>query len=141
MTAPKWSSRVEYFLVVGTLAVLSTNGLAETAPQTRTPGKQFMVARYTKIPPAIDGVFSPAEWARAIPVFVEGSRSPATPPGVVPNIGVPYLDDDVEILIDGDRQPGDAHMAGTCGPSNPNCPTRSSIMKAFNSSLRCATRV
>ena len=164
MTSPKWSSRVAYFLVVGTLAVLSTNGLAETARQTRTPGKQFMVARYTKIPPAIDGVFSPAEWAGAVPVFVEGSRSPATPPGVVPNIGVPYLfppdssvdssfriytlyddsnlyvgvdvtddiiicdgpvpylDDDVEILIDGDRQPGDAHMAGTCGPSNPNCP-------------------
>ena len=91
MTSPKWSSRVAYFLVVGTLAVLSTNGLAETAPQTRTPGKQFMVAQYTKIPPAIDGVFSPAEWGRAIPVFVEGSRSPATPPGVVPNIGLPYL--------------------------------------------------
>jgi len=35
---------------------------------------------------------------------------------------VPYLDDDVEIMIDGDRQPGDAHMAILCGPGNPNCP-------------------
>jgi hypothetical protein len=35
---------------------------------------------------------------------------------------VPYLDDDVEIMIDGDRQPGDAHMALLCGPGNPDCP-------------------
>jgi hypothetical protein len=95
---------------------------------------------------------------------VEGTSSPATPPGVVPNIGlpylfppdrpadssfkiytlydnnnlyvavdvtddivicdgpVPYLDDDVEIMIDGDREPGDVQMAFLCGPNNPNCP-------------------
>jgi len=35
---------------------------------------------------------------------------------------VPYLDDDAEIFIDGDRQPGDAVMAILCGPNNPNCP-------------------
>jgi len=35
---------------------------------------------------------------------------------------VPFLDDDVEIMIDGDRQPGDIVMALTCGPNNPNCP-------------------
>lgn len=123
-----------------------------------------MIARYTKTPPVIDGVFSLAEWGRAVPVYVEGTSSPATPPGVVPNIGlpylfppdspadssftiyalydennlyvavdvtddivvcdgpVPYLDDDAEIMIDGDRQPGDAHMAFSCGPGNPNCP-------------------
>jgi hypothetical protein len=35
---------------------------------------------------------------------------------------VPYLDDDAEIMIDGDRQPGDIVMALLCGPSNPDCP-------------------
>lgn len=35
---------------------------------------------------------------------------------------LPYLDDDAEIMIDGDRQPGDAHMGVNCGPNNPNCP-------------------
>ena len=35
---------------------------------------------------------------------------------------VPYLDDDAEISIDGDRQPGDVLMAELCGPNNPNCP-------------------
>src|SRR6201981_1494055 len=35
---------------------------------------------------------------------------------------VPYLDDDAEIMIDGDRQPGDIHMALVCGPNNPDCP-------------------
>ena len=35
---------------------------------------------------------------------------------------VPYLDDDAEIMIDGDRQPGDVQMALLCGPENPNCP-------------------
>jgi hypothetical protein len=163
MTSPKRSGRIAYFLVVGTLAVLSTNGLAEKANQTRTPGKQFMVARYTSTPPVIDGVFSPAEWQGAVPVHVNGN-TPATAPGVVPSIGlpnlfppdspsdssfavytlyddnnlylavdvtddvvicdgpVPFLDDDAEIMIDGDRQPGDAHMALVCGPNNPNCP-------------------
>jgi len=33
----------------------------------------------------------------------------------------PFLDDDVEIMIDGDRQNGDVVMAEQCGPSNPNC--------------------
>jgi len=35
---------------------------------------------------------------------------------------VPFLDDDVEVMIDGDRRPGDVHMALICGPSNPDCP-------------------
>lgn len=35
---------------------------------------------------------------------------------------VPFLDDDAEIMIDGDRRPGDVHMATNCGPNNPNCP-------------------
>jgi len=35
---------------------------------------------------------------------------------------VPYLDDDAEVMIDGDRQPGDVHMALVCGPNNPDCP-------------------
>jgi Carbohydrate family 9 binding domain-like len=157
-------SRVACLLVVGTLVLLSNAFCQSTAPKSRIAGKQFMVARYTKTPPVIDGVFSLSEWGRAIPVYVEGTSSPATPPGVVPNIGlpylfppdspadssfkiyalyddnnlyvavdvtddiiicdgpVPYLDDDVEILIDGDRRPGDAHMAVNCGPNNPNCP-------------------
>ena len=165
MRSPKWLSRAPYLLVVGTLLLLSRSAISQSAsPQSRIAGKQLMIARYTKTPPVIDGVFSPAEWARAVPVFVEGSSSPATPPGVVPNIGlpylfppdspadssfriyalyddsnlyvavdvtddiiicdgpVPYLDDDAEIMIDGDRQPGDAHMALVCGPNNPNCP-------------------
>jgi hypothetical protein len=110
MTSPTRSGRIAYFLVVGTLAVLSTNGLAEKANQTRTPGKQFMVARYTSTPPVIDGVFSPAEWQGAVPVHVNGN-TPATAPGVVPSIGLPNL-----------LAPGDAHMALVCGPNNPNCP-------------------
>jgi len=156
MTSPKWLAQVAWLLVVGTVVMLS-------ASQTRIPGKQFMVARYTNTPPVIDGKFSWAEWEGATPVYVDGS-SPATAPGIVPNIGlpyllppdspadssfkiytlyddnnlyvavdvtddivicdgpVPYLDDDVEIMIDGDRRPGDAHMAINCGPSNPNCP-------------------
>jgi len=149
-------------MVVGTL-VLSTSALAQEKGKNRIPGKQFMVARYTNTPPVIDGVFSPGEWHRAVPVYVDGS-TPATAPGVVPNIGlpylfppdspadssftiyalyddnnlyvavdvtddivicdgpVPYLDDDAEIMIDGDRQPGDIHMALVCGPNNPDCP-------------------
>lgn len=164
MTTPKWPSRVPCLLVVGTLLFFSRGAAAQATPQRRIAGKQLMIARYTDTPPVIDGVFSRAEWAGAMPVFVEGSRSPAVPPGVVPNIGlpylfppdspadssftvytlyddhnlyvavdvtddiiicdgpVPYLDDDAEIMIDGDRQPGDAHMANTCGPNNPNCP-------------------
>ena len=35
---------------------------------------------------------------------------------------VPFLDDDVEVMIDGDRQPGDALFAFICGPFNPDCP-------------------
>src|SRR5215467_210199 len=165
MRSPKWLSRAPYLLVVGTLLLLSRSAISQSAsPQSRIAGKQLMIARYTKTPPVIDRVFSLAEWGRAIPVSVEGTSSPATPPGVVPNIGlpylfppdsrsdssftiyalyddsnlyvavdvtddiiicdgpVPYLDDDAEIMIDGDRQPGDAHMALVCGPNNPNCP-------------------
>ena len=119
-----------------------------------------MVARYTSTPPVIDGVFSPEEWAGALPVYVAGSLHPATAPGVVPKIPglpylfapdspqdssftiytlydannlyvavdvldqiiicdgpVPYLDDDAEIFIDGDCQPGDLEMATVCGQS------------------------
>jgi len=165
MTAPKWRSRAPYLLVVGTLLLLSRSAVSQSSPQNRIAGKQFMVARYTKTPPVIDGVFSPGEWKGAIPVFVKGSSSPATPPGVVPKIPglpylfppdnpadssftvytlyddstlyvavdvnddiiicdgpVPYLDDDAEIMIDGDRQPGDVQMAELCGPNYPNCP-------------------
>ena len=166
MTSPKGLSGVPGFLMVGTLLLLLSSSAISQAPppQSRIAGKQLMIARYTKTPPVIDGVFSQAEWAGAIPVFVEGSSSPGTPPGVVPNIGlpylfppdspadssftvytlyddsnlyvavdvtddiifcdgpVPYLDDDAEIMIDGDRQPGDVHMAVNCGPNNPNCP-------------------
>lgn len=165
MTSAKWLSRLPWFLVVGTLLLFSESVTSQSSPQLRIAGKQIMVARYTKIPPAIDGVFSPGEWAGAIPIFVEGSSSPATPPGVVPKIPgvpylfppdnpadssftiytlyddsnlyvavdvsddiiicdgpVPYLDDDAEIMIDGDRQPGDVQMAESCGPNNPNCP-------------------
>lgn len=35
---------------------------------------------------------------------------------------LPWLDDDAEIMVDGDRQPDDWNMASLCGPSNPNCP-------------------
>jgi hypothetical protein len=162
MTSPNRLCPITYLMVVGTL-VLSTSALAQEKGTTRIPGKQFMVARYTNTPPVIDGVFSPGEWQRAVPVYVNGS-TPATAPGVVPNIGlpylfppdspadssftiyalyddnnlyvavdvtddivicdgpVPYLDDDAEIMIDGDRQPGDIHMALVCGPNNPDCP-------------------
>lgn len=165
MASPKCLSRVTRWLVVGTLVFLSSSAISQSvSPRNRIAGKQFMAARYTNVPPVIDGVFSLSEWGRAIPVNVEGTSSPATPPGVVPNIGfpyllppdsaadssftiyalydnnnlyvavdvtddivicdgpVPYLDDDVEIMIDGDRQPGDVHMAELCGPNNPNCP-------------------
>jgi hypothetical protein len=165
MASPKCLSSVTRWLVVGTLVLLSSSAISQSvSPQSRIPGKQFMIARYTKTPPVIDGVFSLSEWGAAIPVYVEGTSSPATPPGVVPNIGlpslfppdspgdssfkiytlydnnnlyvavdvtddivicdgpVPYLDDDVEIMIDGDREPGDVHMAFLCGPNNPNCP-------------------
>ena len=165
MTSPRRLSGVTCLLVVGTLILLPSSAICQsTSPQSRIAGKQFMVARYTKTPPVIDGVFSLTEWGRALSVYVEGSSTPAIPPGVVPNIGlpylfppdspadssftiyslyddnnlyvavdvtddiiicdgpVPYLDDDAEIMIDGDRQPGDVHMALACGPSNPNCP-------------------
>jgi len=35
---------------------------------------------------------------------------------------VAWLDDDVEVFIDGDRQPFDWAAALFCGPSNPDCP-------------------
>jgi len=163
MTPPKSHFRIAFGIVLG-LLVFSSNALAgDDTNETRIPGKQFMVARYTNTPPIIDGIFRPGQWRGASPVYVDGS-TPATAPGVVPNIGlpflfppdspadssftiytlyddnnlyvavdvvddivicdgpVPYLDDDVEIMIDGDRQPGDVHMALVCGPNNPNCP-------------------
>jgi Carbohydrate family 9 binding domain-like len=35
---------------------------------------------------------------------------------------VAFLDDDVELFIDGDKQPFDLLAALVCGPSNPDCP-------------------
>src|SRR5215467_6006608 len=164
MRIPSRACRIGYLLVAGFLA-LSTSALTQVGTaKSQVPGKQFMVAVLTNSAPVIDGVFSPGEWAGAVPVYVTGSSHPAAPPGVVPNIGlpflfppdspadssftiyalyddnnlyvavdvtddivicdgpVPYLDDDVEVMIDGDRQPGDIHMAYTCGPGNPDCP-------------------
>jgi hypothetical protein len=140
-------------------------GILGGTHETTIPGKQVMVANYTNHPPTIDGVFRPFEWIGAIPVYVDGT-TPATAPGVVPNIpwlpnlrppdspedssftiytlyddnylyvavnvtddivitdsDLPYLDDDVEVMIDGDREPGDYAMANLCGSSNPDCPT------------------
>ena len=92
MTSRTWLSRAIYWLVVGILVELSGIAIAQSIlPQSRIAGKQFMIARYTKTAPVIDGVFSLAEWGSALPVYVEGTSSPATPPGVVPNIGLPYL--------------------------------------------------
>jgi Carbohydrate family 9 binding domain-like len=144
--------------------LVATGGHADFtgSRETTIPGKQVMVANYTSHPPTIDGVFHPFEWRGAIPVYVDGS-TPATAPGVVPNIpwlpnlrppdspedssftiytlydenylyvavnvtddivitdsDLPYLDDDVEVMIDGDRRPGDWALA-ICGP--PNCQT------------------
>jgi hypothetical protein len=175
MTLRDWLRRVSALLVLalGILVAASTtvqrknaSTLAdEETPASILPGRQIMVARYTSTPPVIDGVFSPEEWAGALPVYVAGSLHPSTPPGVVPKDPslpylfapdspqdssftiytlydannlyvavdvldqiiicdgpVPYLDDDAEIFIDGDRQPGDVVMAILCGPNNPDCP-------------------
>lgn len=166
MTSRNWPFRISGPLVVGLLVAASTIALAQgEAEGTRIPGKQIMVATYTSTPPVIDGVFSPGEWNGALPVYVDGTKHPAYPPGVVPkdpglpflfppdspqassftiyalyddnnlyvavdvldNIIIcdgpaPFLDDDAEIMIDGDRQPGDVHMALNCGPGNPDCP-------------------
>ena len=152
-------------LLVGCVLAMLGNALAQVGTaRNQIPGKQFMVARFTNRPPLIDGVFSPGEWVAAVPVYVDGN-SPATPPGVVPSIGfpflfppdsptdssfiiytlyddtnlyvavdvtddivicdgpLPFLDDDAEVMIDGDRRPGDVHMALFCGSGNPNCPS------------------
>src|SRR6266566_2615383 len=50
---------------------LQRNGSAlaqEETPATILPGRQIMVANYTRTPPVIDGVFSPGEWGGALPV-------------------------------------------------------------------------
>lgn len=165
MTSPKCLLCVTCLLVVGGSVLLSSAAISQSSAQNRIAGKQLMIARYTKTPPVIDGVFSLAEWGGALPVYVAGSLHPSTPPGVVPKVPglpylfppdspadssftiytlyddnnlyvavdvtddiiicdgpVPFLDDDAEVMIDGDRQPGDVHMAELCGPSNPNCP-------------------
>ena len=165
MTSGNWPRRISALLVLVVLVATSNSALAQgETTGTKLPGRQIMIARYTSTPPVIDGVFSPEEWRGAVPVYVDGSKHPATAPGVVPNIGlpflfspdspqdssftiytlydnnnlyiavdvvddiiicdgpVPYLDDDAEIMIDGDRQPGDLQMSTACGPSNPNCP-------------------
>jgi Carbohydrate family 9 binding domain-like len=41
---------------------------------------------------------------------------------VITDSDVPFMDDDVEVMIDGDRQPGDYAMGTVCGSTNPNCP-------------------
>ena len=97
MTLRDWLRRVSALLVLalGILVAASTtvqrkNGSVlaeEETPASILPGRQIMVARYTSTPPVIDGVFSPEEWRGAVPVYVDGSKHPATPPGVVPNIG------------------------------------------------------
>jgi len=163
MRSPNGVCRISCLLGLGVLALL-TNARAQVGTvRSAIPGEQFMVAKHTNRPPVIDGVFSSAEWAGANPVSVNGNN-PATPPGVVPNIGlpflfppdtpadssftiytlydennlyvavdvtddivicdgpVPFLDDDAEIMIDGDRRPGDVHMALICGPGNPDRP-------------------
>jgi hypothetical protein len=163
----KWTAvlcSIAVLLLIVNSAALKSNANFVDTPETRIPGKQVMVANYTKHAPTIDGVFRPFEWAGAVPVYVDGS-TPATAPGVVPNLpsiptllppdspedssftiytlyddnylyvavdvtddivftdsDLPWLDDDVEIMIDGDRQPGDYNLANLCGPSNPNCP-------------------
>jgi len=46
----------------------------------------------------------------------------------------PWLDDDVEIMIDGDRKPGDMAMASLCGPSGSdpkNCPNPVSNFEGY----------
>jgi hypothetical protein len=90
MTSSKWLCSIAFLALLLPLVVLSSHALA--AQETRIPGKQIMVAKYTKKPPIIDGVFSPGEWHAAIPVYVVDSTTPATAPGVVPNIPqLPYL--------------------------------------------------
>lgn len=92
MASSRRLSGMTCLLVVGTMVLLSSSAISQSvSPQSRIAGKQLMIARYTKTPPVIDGVFSLAEWGRALPVYVAGSSHPATPPGVVPNIGLPYL--------------------------------------------------
>jgi hypothetical protein len=87
MTSGNWPRRISSLLVV-VLVAASNSALAQgETTGTRLPGRQIMVARYTSTPPVIDGVFSPEEWRGAVPVYVDGSKHPATPPGVVPNIG------------------------------------------------------
>ena len=90
MKSAKGVSHVWFLLAVSVLS-LSANALAQVGVvKSKIPGQQFMVARYTNTPPVIDGVFIAGEWARAIPVHVNGS-TPDRPPGVVPNIGLPFL--------------------------------------------------
>src|SRR6201993_1568600 len=91
MTSPKCLSRVASLVAGGTLLLFSRNATSQSVPQSRIAGKQLMIARHAKTPPVIDGVFSPGEWAGAIPVFVEGRSSPATPPGGGANFGLPFF--------------------------------------------------
>jgi hypothetical protein len=45
-------------------------------------GKQLMTARWTASAPQIDGVMSPGEWSRAVPVHVNFVQ-PSTSPGII----------------------------------------------------------
>lgn len=165
MRPVKLMCSIAVVVFIGLWAALGGNANNSEARETTIPGKQVMVAKYTSHPPTIDGVFRPFEWRGAIPVYVDGS-TPATAPGVVPNIpwlpnlrppdsprdssfiiytlyddqylyvgvdvtddiviadspNTPWLDDDVEVMVDGDRQTGDVTFAEVCGPANPNCP-------------------
>jgi Carbohydrate family 9 binding domain-like len=162
MTLLKRLSCIDCLALLGLLIGLSVGAFG--SGETRIPGKQLMVARFTTKPPTIDGVFSVGEWKAANSIHVDGS-TPATAPGVVPNLPdlpvlvppdspadssftiytlydndnlyvavdviddfvfsdgpLPFLDDDVEVMIDGDRQPGDAWFAIICGEFDPFCP-------------------
>jgi len=47
-------------VVLGLLGLSPNARAGDDTHETKIPGKQFMVARYTHQPPVIDGVFSPA---------------------------------------------------------------------------------
>jgi len=81
-------SRTAVLAMLGLVVELSPNVVAQN--ETTIPGRQVMVAHYTRHAPVIDGVFSANEWRGAKAVHVEGT-TPTTAPGVVPNIGLPFL--------------------------------------------------
>jgi len=127
------------------VVLLLAEGLTQAYQPTTESGKQLIIARQTRKPFTIYGVFSPGEWSAATPIHVDAIR-PTDAPGLVPaginppnnqddssytiyamydahnlyiavdvaddnviadNPDNPWLDDDVEIFIDGDNQPFD----------------------------------